>query len=153
MTNWLDCLRSRKQPNATVYHGFAHSVACMMATRAYWTGKRIYWDPKAEAILDEPQNSAAPGNDRYIIRLVKMSMLYSAGQNASDWQMSGIFSAISGQPFTVTSTTALDAVGQTQTPNRLGGIKNLFSSPQHVITSSFRWTPRPALQTQTEVFL
>jgi len=33
MTNWLDCLRSRKQPNATVHHGFAHSAACMMATR------------------------------------------------------------------------------------------------------------------------
>src|SRR5438132_361027 len=53
MTNWLDCLRSRKQPNATVHHGFAHSVACMMATRAYWFGKRIYWDSKAEAIFDE----------------------------------------------------------------------------------------------------
>jgi len=53
MTNWLDCLRSRKQPNATVHHGFAHSVACTMATHAYWSGKRIYWDPKAEAILDE----------------------------------------------------------------------------------------------------
>src|SRR5437763_2670507 len=53
MTNWLDCLRSRKQPNATVHHGFAHSVACLMATRSYWTGQRVYWDPKAEAILDE----------------------------------------------------------------------------------------------------
>src|SRR5260370_6500441 len=52
MTNWLDCLRSRKQPNATVQNGFSHSVACMMAARAYWTGKKIYWDPKAEAILD-----------------------------------------------------------------------------------------------------
>jgi hypothetical protein len=53
MTNWLDCLRDRKQPNATVHQGFAHSVACMMARRSYWSGKRIYWDPKAEAILDE----------------------------------------------------------------------------------------------------
>jgi hypothetical protein len=52
MTNWLDCLRSRKQPNATVQNGFSHSVACMTAARAYWTGKKIYWDPKAEAILD-----------------------------------------------------------------------------------------------------
>jgi predicted dehydrogenase len=57
MTNWLDCLRDRKQPNATVHHGFAHSVACMMATRSYWSGKRIYWDPKAEAILDHPSGS------------------------------------------------------------------------------------------------
>lgn len=35
------------------WHGFACSVACMMAARAYWAGKRIYWDLKAEAILDE----------------------------------------------------------------------------------------------------
>ncbi len=54
MSNWIDCLRSRKQPNATVQHGFAHSVACIMAARAYWSGKRIYFDPKAEIILDQP---------------------------------------------------------------------------------------------------
>jgi len=35
-----------------VQHGFAHSVACMMAARAYWSGEKMYWDPKAEAILD-----------------------------------------------------------------------------------------------------
>ena len=36
-----------------VHRGFRYSVACMLAARAYWTGKRIYWHPKAEAILDE----------------------------------------------------------------------------------------------------
>jgi len=41
LTNWFDCLRSRKQPNATVHHGFSHSVACMMATQAYWSGKDV----------------------------------------------------------------------------------------------------------------
>ena len=54
MANWLDCLRSRKPPNATVQNGFSHSVACMMAARAYWSGKRIYFDPKTEQILDRP---------------------------------------------------------------------------------------------------
>ena len=52
MTNWLDCLRSRKQPNATVQNGFSHSVACIMAARAYWTGKKLYFDSKTEQILD-----------------------------------------------------------------------------------------------------
>jgi hypothetical protein len=52
MTNWFDCLRSREQPHATVHEGFAHSVACIMATQAYWSGQKIYYDPKAEAILD-----------------------------------------------------------------------------------------------------
>jgi hypothetical protein len=54
MTNWFECLRSRKQPNATVQNGFSHSVACIMATQAYWSGKRIYFDPKTERILDAP---------------------------------------------------------------------------------------------------
>lgn len=54
ITNWFDCLRSRKQPNATVHHGFSHSVACMMAARAYWSGKKVYFDPQIEEIVEEP---------------------------------------------------------------------------------------------------
>ena len=44
MKNWLSCLRSRKQPNATVDHGFAHSVAVIMAARAQREGKQLYQD-------------------------------------------------------------------------------------------------------------
>jgi predicted dehydrogenase len=54
MTNWFECLRSRKTPNASVRNGFAHSVAVIMAARAYREGKKLYWDPKAEQILDQP---------------------------------------------------------------------------------------------------
>ncbi len=54
MTNWFECLRSRKQPNATVQNGFSHSVACIMAAKSYWSGKKLYWDPKTETILDHP---------------------------------------------------------------------------------------------------
>jgi len=54
MTNWLECLRSRKAPNATVLAGYSHSVAGIMAARAYREGKKLYWDPKAEEILDHP---------------------------------------------------------------------------------------------------
>jgi predicted dehydrogenase len=57
MTNWLDCLRSRQQPNATVQHGFSHSVACMMASKAYWSGKKLYWDPKSEEIVETATKS------------------------------------------------------------------------------------------------
>jgi predicted dehydrogenase len=52
MKNWFDCLRSRKQPNATVDHGFAHSVAVIMAARAQREGKKLHWDREAEQILD-----------------------------------------------------------------------------------------------------
>ncbi|MEQ1354615.1 MAG: Gfo/Idh/MocA family oxidoreductase, partial [Candidatus Acidiferrum sp.] len=54
MANWIDCMRSRQQPVATVHDGFAQSVACIMATKAYWTGKKQYWDAKAEEIIDHP---------------------------------------------------------------------------------------------------
>jgi hypothetical protein len=57
MTNWLECLRSRQQPHATVNEGFAHSVACMMAAKSYWQGKRLYWDSKNEQITDAPMSS------------------------------------------------------------------------------------------------
>ena len=52
MTNWLDCLRSRQQPNATVRDGFAHSVAVIMAARAYREGRKLYWDAATETIAD-----------------------------------------------------------------------------------------------------
>lgn len=51
MTNWLECLRSRRQPNATVEHGFSHSVACMMAAKSYWSGQKLSWDAKSEQIV------------------------------------------------------------------------------------------------------
>ena len=54
MRNWLGCLRSRKQPNATVEHGFSHSVAVIMAARAQREGKKLYWDAGAEQIVDCP---------------------------------------------------------------------------------------------------
>src|SRR5580704_2032523 len=52
MTNWLDCLRSRRQPNATVHNGFAHAAAVIMATRAYREGRKLYWDAATETIAD-----------------------------------------------------------------------------------------------------
>ena len=52
MANWLECMRSGKQPNSSVHDGFAHSVACIMAAESYWSGKKLYWDPIAEVILD-----------------------------------------------------------------------------------------------------
>jgi hypothetical protein len=54
LLNWLRAMRDRQQPNANVDHGFSHSIACIMAAEAYKSGKRLYWDPKREEILDHP---------------------------------------------------------------------------------------------------
>jgi hypothetical protein len=57
MANWFECLRSRQQPHATVHEGFGHSVACIMAARAYREGRRLYWDARTERILDSPSST------------------------------------------------------------------------------------------------
>jgi hypothetical protein len=53
MANWLESMRSRQPTRCTVEEGFAHSVACMMATEAYWSGRKVYWDAKSEAIVGD----------------------------------------------------------------------------------------------------
>ena len=53
MSNWIECMRTRQQPHCTVEEGYSHSVACMMATEAYWSGRKVYWDAKNEAIVGE----------------------------------------------------------------------------------------------------
>ncbi|MBO0931246.1 Gfo/Idh/MocA family protein [Fibrella aquatilis] len=42
--NWMECVRSRQEPNAPARVGFNHSVANIMATTALHTGKRVTWD-------------------------------------------------------------------------------------------------------------
>jgi predicted dehydrogenase len=54
LINWLRSMQSRTQPNATVDHGFSHSIVCIMAAQSYWSGKRLYWDHKNEQIVDHP---------------------------------------------------------------------------------------------------
>src|SRR5215470_3070893 len=45
--NWFECIRSRQQPHCTVDNGLSHSVACIMSTEAYWSGKKQYWNAAA----------------------------------------------------------------------------------------------------------
>ena len=52
LMHWLDAMRDRKEPNATVDHGFSHSIACIMAAQSYWSGKRLNWDQATEEIVD-----------------------------------------------------------------------------------------------------
>lgn len=51
MRNWMECVRSRKEPNAPATAGFYHSVANIMATKALHTGKKVTWDPKKKDIV------------------------------------------------------------------------------------------------------
>lgn len=50
--NWLECLRSRKTPNADIRSGYAHSVASIMAFVAWESGRRQIYDPKMEEVRE-----------------------------------------------------------------------------------------------------
>ncbi len=54
MMNWVECMRTRKKTHGHIMTGFNHSVAIIMATIAYREGKKVYWDPKKEEIVDRP---------------------------------------------------------------------------------------------------
>lgn len=41
--NWLECIRSRNQPNATVIDGHYLAAACHLANMAYFRNQRAYW--------------------------------------------------------------------------------------------------------------
>lgn len=51
MQNWLECLRSRKEPNAPVEAGYQHSIACIMANAAARSGQRVTFDEKTQEVM------------------------------------------------------------------------------------------------------
>lgn len=50
MKNWLDCMRSKTQPNADIFTGYQHSVATIMAAQALSTGKKTFYNPATQQI-------------------------------------------------------------------------------------------------------
>jgi predicted dehydrogenase len=42
--DWLQCLRTRKTPNASIEAGYQHGVAVIMAMMSYDTGRRMVYD-------------------------------------------------------------------------------------------------------------
>lgn len=52
MLNWLQCVRDRKTPNASIDAGYQHAVAALMAVRAYDTGKRHVYDHEKREIRE-----------------------------------------------------------------------------------------------------
>ena len=51
MKNWLECLRSRKEPHAPVEAGYQHSIATIMANAAARTGERVTFDEKNQEVM------------------------------------------------------------------------------------------------------
>jgi predicted dehydrogenase len=49
--NWMECIRSRRQPNAPVEAGYYHSIANMMVTAASRTGMKASFDEKNQEVM------------------------------------------------------------------------------------------------------
>ena len=49
--NWMECVRSRKQPNGPIEAGYDHSIAVIMANAAYRTGERVTFDEKTQEVM------------------------------------------------------------------------------------------------------
>lgn len=51
MRNWMECVRSRKTPNADIRAAYNHSVALCMTIAALHTGKRITFDDAKQDVV------------------------------------------------------------------------------------------------------
>lgn len=51
MRNWMECVRSRKQPNAPVEAGYNHSVATIMTNAAVRTGEKATFDSNTRQVI------------------------------------------------------------------------------------------------------
>ncbi|MGN6617619.1 MAG: Gfo/Idh/MocA family protein [Ilyomonas sp.] len=49
--NWMECVRSRKQPNAPVEAGYAHAIAVIMANAAAHTGAKVTFDEAKQEVM------------------------------------------------------------------------------------------------------
>jgi predicted dehydrogenase len=49
--NWMECVRSRKTPNASIEAGYRHSVALCMTIAALQTGQRVTFDDTRQEVV------------------------------------------------------------------------------------------------------
>ena len=56
--NWLDCIRSRKEPIAPVETGHRACSTCLLHQIAMKTKRKLYWDPQKERFKNDEQADA-----------------------------------------------------------------------------------------------
>ena len=49
--NWMECVRSRRQPHAPVEAGYSHSIATIMTNAAVHTGQKVTFDEKTQEVM------------------------------------------------------------------------------------------------------
>src|SRR5579862_1341321 len=51
MRNWMECVRSRKTPNAPIEAGYSHSIALCMNVAAIQTGQKVTFDDATQQVI------------------------------------------------------------------------------------------------------
>jgi predicted dehydrogenase len=51
MRNWMECVRSRRTPNASIEAGYSHSIALCMTVAAIQTGEKVTFDDKTQQVI------------------------------------------------------------------------------------------------------
>jgi hypothetical protein len=51
MRNWMECVRSRREPNAPIEAGYNHSIADVMTNAAFRTRQQAVFDPVRKQVL------------------------------------------------------------------------------------------------------
>ena len=55
--DWIDCIRSRKQPIMHIESGVRVATLCVLGNISYRLGRKLNWDPIAERVIgDEEAN-------------------------------------------------------------------------------------------------
>lgn len=58
MANFLDCVRTREQPDCPIEQGFQATATVQLAMIAYESGSVVHWDAEQEQIPDNPEAAA-----------------------------------------------------------------------------------------------
>ncbi|HEV8604905.1 MAG TPA: hypothetical protein VGQ99_06045, partial [Tepidisphaeraceae bacterium] len=56
--NFLDCIKSRNQPNSDLESGHQIATACHLSNISMRVGRKLNWDPQKEQIQNDPEASA-----------------------------------------------------------------------------------------------
>jgi predicted dehydrogenase len=51
MRNWMECVRSRQTPNASIEAGYSHSIALCMNIAAIQTGQKVTFDDTTQQVM------------------------------------------------------------------------------------------------------
>lgn len=53
--NFLDCVRSRKEPNCPLLEAHRSTIMCLMANISLELGRRLNWDPQKEVFINDAE--------------------------------------------------------------------------------------------------